>query len=617
MRIFNFGRPAKRNVHEVDVLDVLPRATLRPEVSEVAQLTDGYSLAVPTPPPQSTEKSDQISLASTDYQNDPAQQLPAYLESKEQLAGCHQVLSAVGKPLELNVEQRESCVVLDFGAIDIVVVCTEAYRQSVEFETLVANVRLSNLRIVQEWLAQPELIAELNLWSTHSTNVERDRGSEVRAKKFVRDVIDAGISVEATDIHVMWIKPDGLNTGESMVQFRIHGRLEVWRKFPSSEVHSGVATVFQSMALAGTNSHDGFSPLENQSCQIVHRTTHGHYSLRCQSDRKVNGLELVMRVQKNEINTDNIPTLEKLGYLPSQQRLLELAAQRSTGITIAVGKTGSGKSTLMRSLLILIPDLAHKAINSAEDPVEQKIPGVRQRNIQSRVSDTDSERALKFGVSLKTGLRIGTDGFFVGEIRDSESAIFAVDAAMSGHSVFTTFHAKDAVGALMRLVQQKFRIPPEDLAEDDAVNCITYQRLHSRLCPVCSTHITDKSISFAARDVIERHFQIDSKQLKDRNPAGCDYCRISKDIPGSGYKGLALAAEVLMLDSEMREAIAIKDFRAVRRIYRGKRTAPFDNPDMTGKTVYEHGVYLMSQLAVGVSDLANIHPFELYEPYKA
>ena len=225
-------------------------------------------------------------------------------------------------------------------------------------------------------------------------------------------------------------------------------------------------------------------------------------------------------------------TFEDLGLNPKLLAIMEEELKRPNGAIITTGPTGSGKTTALYAFLQKVHSPEKKVI-TIEDPVEYKIPGL----VQTQVEDD-----YTFASGLRSVLRQDPDVIMVGEIRDREVAETATHAALTGHLVFSTLHTNSAVGAFPRLI---------DLGVDyrsigSAYNVILGQRLARKLCPDCKvpTPLTPEEEKTVAKIMGEP-----SGERTIYGPKGCDACG------GSGYKGRIGVFEAIRVDSAVEEAV--------------------------------------------------------------
>lgn len=242
----------------------------------------------------------------------------------------------------------------------------------------------------------------------------------------------------------------------------------------------------------------------------------------------VHGENIVMRVLDKQ---SSIMPLSSLGFSDSNLKLIKKAQRRPEGIIIVTGPTGSGKTTSLYSMLNEINSVDVN-IQTLEDPVEYSLPMIRQTQIK--------EGILDFADGIRALLRQDPDIIFIGEIRDQTTAEMALQAAMTGHQVYTTLHTNDSFGALPRLFD--LGMVPGMVAGN--IISVFAQRLARTLCENCKEIHNPTDEELALLGVTSPPDIFKAKQ------GGCDHCA------GQGYKGRVALAEILSFDEEMDEIVA-------------------------------------------------------------
>jgi type IV pilus assembly protein PilB len=239
----------------------------------------------------------------------------------------------------------------------------------------------------------------------------------------------------------------------------------------------------------------------------------------------VYGEKIVMRLL---LKSGGIPTLEELGLSGDSLRNLEVAMLRPHGIILVCGPTGSGKTTTLYSVLSKL-NTTRVNIMTLEDPVEYQMLGINQVGINPAVG-------LTFATGLRAFLRQDPNIILVGEIRDRETTDLALQAALTGHLVFSTLHTSNAAGALPRLTD----LGAEPFLMSSTINAIVGQRIARRICPHCKEEIPPlNQIVEEMRHVLGKFFPKDEAKIKLYKGKGCDEC-------GSyGYLGRIGIFEVL------------------------------------------------------------------------
>ena len=247
----------------------------------------------------------------------------------------------------------------------------------------------------------------------------------------------------------------------------------------------------------------------------------------------VHGENVVLRILDK---SKSLVEIDKLGFSEHNLTLLKKCLKRPEGIIVVTGPTGSGKTTTLYSVLSFINSIDVN-IMTLEDPVEYQLPLIRQTNVR--------EGTIDFQSGIKSLMRQDPDIIFIGEVRDEETAIMAVRAALTGHQVFTTLHTNDALGTIPRLGD--IGVPPHLLA--GSLIATMAQRLARRLCNACKT-------PRPATEEECRLMKLDPAAPPTVHEAvGCEKCGFK------GYKGRLGVHEILRIDDGMDELIATKATR--------------------------------------------------------
>jgi general secretion pathway protein E len=261
------------------------------------------------------------------------------------------------------------------------------------------------------------------------------------------------------------------------------------------------------------------------------------------------GEDAVLRILDKQRLADEVRglTLDSLGFAPDDRAVIRKLANEPYGMLLVTGPTGSGKTT---SLYAVISETnhGHDKVITIEDPVEYQLAGVLQIPVNER-------KGLTFARGLRSILRHDPDRVMVGEIRDSETAQIAIQAALTGHLVFTTVHANNVFDVLGRFTHME--VDPYSFAA--ALNGIVAQRLVRMNCPHCSAPVTPAATQLEESGLVPG--QVDDFAF--RAGPGCGQCR------GTGYKGRTAIAEIMVLTDELREMIVAREpIRALKDVAR-------------------------------------------------
>jgi type IV pilus assembly protein PilB len=255
------------------------------------------------------------------------------------------------------------------------------------------------------------------------------------------------------------------------------------------------------------------------------------YDFRVSTLPCIYGEKIVMRVlDKSSVRVG----LDKLGFLPDTLARLEEVISRSYGIILVTGPTGSGKSTTLYSILSRL-NTGLVNIITAEDPVEYELPGINQVQVNPKAG-------LTFATALRAMLRQDPDIIMVGEMRDTETATIAIEAALTGHLVLSTLHTNDASSAPPRLIEMG--VEPFMIAS--SLIAVLAQRLVRTLCPRCKQPYRPTESDFRRYGFTPPE---NGETVEIYRAQGCDYCK------NTGYKGRTGIHELLVINDPIRELI--------------------------------------------------------------
>ncbi len=353
-----------------------------------------------------------------------------------------------------------------------------------------------------------------------SERPEAMRASGEQVVKLAAEVVAAGLERHASDIHLEQDR-SGVR-----VRFRVNGTIGDWGvEVPS---YMGKALVARFKVLGGLDITEKRRP---QDGRVGVRVGTRDVDLRVSTLPSSDGEKLVMRV------FEAAQMLQGLDQIFSEKRTLDAirtAIERPYGAIVVAGPTGSGKSsTLYSALSERRRARADTNILTVEDPVEYRLQGVTQVQVNPAID-------LGFAPILRAMLRQDPDVVMVGEIRDSETAHLALEAAMTGHLMLTSIHANDAASVIQRF--ENLGCNRSEVAQSLAL--VLVQRLARRLCPHCTKNGPAPSI------LIET---LESRRLFDRaNPVKLPYAEGCKACDQTGLAGRVAVVESLVIDDELR-----------------------------------------------------------------
>lgn len=345
----------------------------------------------------------------------------------------------------------------------------------------------------------------------------RDLANQPPVIRFVNLLIRDAHDARASDIHLEATR-EGLRA-----RFRIDG---VLTEIPAPPKGLQAAVVSRVKLLAELDIAERRLP---QDGRIRVRLEERELDLRVSTVPTLYGESVVLRL----LDRGGRPVaLDELGMAPETLVRFRSIALRPHGILLATGPTGSGKTTTLYAALGLRERTAEKII-TVEDPVEYHLDGVTQVPVNRKAGMT-------FAGALRSLLRQDPDVLMVGEMRDGETAEIAIQAAMTGHLVFSTLHTNDALGAIPRLADLKV----ETYLVASTVEGVLAQRLVRRICPDCQERYSPDPQAVAL--LAQRPVGHDSFQ----RGRGCPTCR------GTGYRGRLGIFELLSVTDDLRQAIA-------------------------------------------------------------
>ena len=337
--------------------------------------------------------------------------------------------------------------------------------------------------------------------------------------KFVNLIITQATSDRASDIHVEPTEHD------VRIRFRIDGVLHEVMHAPKA-IQAGVISRLKVMA--DINIAERRIP---QDGRISVKVNGKPIDLRVATLPTVYGEKVVMRIlDKGQA----LLSLDDSGFLPDVLTRYDASYRKPYGTIMVTGPTGSGKSTTLYATLNVVNDPSRNII-TVEDPVEYRLPGINQIQINSKAG-------LSFAAALRSILRADPDIVLVGEIRDKETATIAIEAALTGHLVLTTLHTNDAASTPLRLVEMGV----EPFLVTSALDCVLAQRLARRLCPKCA-----EPYQPSESELVEAGWPMDSTPEWPTlyRSVGCAACG------RTGYKGRFALHEVLTMTEEIERLI--------------------------------------------------------------
>jgi type IV pilus assembly protein PilB len=338
--------------------------------------------------------------------------------------------------------------------------------------------------------------------------------------KLVHMVLTRAVEDRASDIHIEPTESD------VRIRFRVDGVLHEMMRSPRN-IHSGLVSRLKVMG--DMNIAEKRVP---QDGRVGLKVSGRSVDLRLATLPTVFGEKVVIRILDKE---SVLLKLEQLGFLEDSYKRFETSFRKPYGAIFVTGPTGSGKSTTLYATLNILnePD---RNIITVEDPVEYRLRGINQVQVHTKAG-------LTFASALRSILRADPDIVMVGEVRDRETAMIAMEAALTGHLVLTTLHTNDAPSALTRLQEMDV----EAYLVASGIDCVVAQRLLRKLCDRCREGYEPNESQLAAAGFPEYQWQ-DIPTLY--HAVGCGNCA------KTGYKGRIGLYEVMLMSEEIERMTA-------------------------------------------------------------
>ena len=371
-------------------------------------------------------------------------------------------------------------------------------------------------------------------------NAERSAGSEETTVAdestvvgMINKLFDDAISEGASDIHIEPLK-DRLR-----IRFRHDGIMMPHLELPldiAPQLSSRIKVIAQADIAERRRHQDGRILYESRK--------HGfNLDLRVSFFITIFGEKIVLRLLSKK---EAILDIRQIGMAPRMlEQFINDALETPSGVMIITGPTGSGKTSTLYGCVSHLNNI-NTSIVTAEDPVEFVIEGVSQCSINAKIGVTFEE-------TLRHIVRQDPDIIVLGEIRDNFSAETAIQAALTGHKVLTTFHTEDSIGGLLRLMNMQI----ESFLISSTVVCVVAQRLLRLVCNECGesylpTPAEYSKLGYTAKDLAGAHFRLGR---------GCKLCRFT------GFKGRTAIFELLIMNEAVKEAIMLnKSSSEIRRL---------------------------------------------------
>jgi len=361
---------------------------------------------------------------------------------------------------------------------------------------------------------------------TNNSNVQLQQAP---IAKIVSTILEFSVKGRASDIH---IEPEEDRT---KVRYRIDGILQEKLSLPRT-IHE--ALISRIKILSEMKIDEKRIP---QDGRFTYKSLKDEVDLRVSTLPTVFGEKVVMRLLKK---TGGIPSLNDLGFGGPQLKELEEAITRPYGIILITGPTGSGKTTTLYSILSRLNKPTVNIV-TLEDPVEYQIAGINQVQI-------NTQAGLTFATGLRAFLRQDPNIILVGEVRDKETTQLAIQAALTGHLVFSTLHTNDAPTSIPRLID----LGAESFLIASVLTAVLAQRISRKICPYCKTsYQATPEITAKIRSVLGPLFpkKYETSPIMLSKGKGCEECS------QSGYLGRIAIFEILKITTAINQHILHQD----------------------------------------------------------
>jgi len=350
-------------------------------------------------------------------------------------------------------------------------------------------------------------------------NVTADAYDDDKIPGMVDEIFADAIFKRASDIHFKPLEE------KLAVYFRIDGQMILYKEYEKIFHHPIVARI---KIISGLKIDEHRLPQDGKSVFVLDKK---EVDLRVSILPTDFGEKVVIRLLEK---SPELVKLRDLGMLPNILLKVEEYLKTSYGMILAVGPTGSGKSTSLFSMISDF-DATKMNISTLEDPIEYKIPNVTQTQINPDIG-------FDFSDGLRTLVRQDPDIIMVGEIRDQKTAALAIESALTGHLVFSTLHTNTAVGTIQRLLNMEI----DRFLISAAIKLIISQRLVRKVCNHCREQYP---VPKAYYDLLAKEIDVDPAKNFFYKAKGCEQCN------NTGYRGRIGLFEVLEMSSAIEELV--------------------------------------------------------------
>lgn len=377
-----------------------------------------------------------------------------------------------------------------------------------------------------------------------ATAFPRERTPTALAGVF-QDMVQWGVRHGASDLHLNVCR----DAAESEVYYTLAGRYIAPERFR----HMPTALLLDVLAVAWMDIRGGngavFDPLAEQQGSLLRQVDGRNITLRWASLAADRGPSVCLRFLERDARPQPA-SLETLGYHPDQLERIERVMRSEGGAIVFAGTVGSGKSTTLAALIAGLPP--HRKVITLEEPVEYRI----ERAVQNTIGRyLDRAAHDDYAAKLRALKRSAMTDVLLGEIRDAETGRAFMDLSGSGVNVYTTVHAPSAAGIVDRLASEFIGIPRDFLTTPGILKLLVFQALLPTLCSACAVPADPERLATGSMRPasywerwlagVESVWPCSRADLRLRNEAGCEQCRIPQLPELAGYVGRTVAAECL------------------------------------------------------------------------
>ncbi|KUY50305.1 ATPase, T2SS/T4P/T4SS family [Burkholderia sp. RF2-non_BP3] len=495
--------------------------------------------------------------------------------------------------LAVTESARREFIAVELQAGISIVVSTQRFHESQLYAAYLKDLARADISVHEELVADEDVIAAL--YGKEKQRASTTVPESSRAIGAFRDVIEAAKAYGAGDVH--WEYREFADDVE--LRLRVDGDLYSYRKMPKALVRRALSAAYQDLVQRNTNSGETFQPTAPQSAMIPLVAHMDLVNIRWQSAPLVGGFDVALRLLDGNFKHVKVLLPHEMGLEASQLEILESLGKVTGGATFLTGETGSAKTTLLRAMSYLVPNRDRIKQFAVNEPSEVPAPWLSDISIQRRPGETEDDANRKIVEVIRTLMRMDPDDLTIGEVRDSVLAGLVAELSLTGHPVRATLHGNSILGAVMRLVGGRLKLPMDEVTSGSFLNAVGNQKLIPILCPHCKRPARDV-LSPEQIATLERKFGLDTSTMACRDEDGCEQCR----RPGlftragkvaAGIKGQTLAMELYRPTPDFLERVSERDWRGAEQVWRSSRKTDFADAGMTGKTIYEHALYKASR----------------------